>query len=64
MKRAYSRIGVVVVLLGMLIAILFDHVNSTTFARNSGEAGVQTSYSQLDRGACAPCGAPCPSARK
>lgn len=63
MERAYSRIRVVLALLALLAFVLLDHVNSTTFARNSG-AAVQTSYSQRDANACAPCGAPCPSERK
>ncbi|MBA1148031.1 hypothetical protein H0Z60_13335 [Ectothiorhodospiraceae bacterium WFHF3C12] len=62
--RDYSRWRIIVVLLAMLAAILVDHLNSSTFARNSGQAGVQTSYSQLDDSACAPCGAPCPSSRE
>lgn len=61
--RDYSRWRIVLVLFGLLAAILVDHLNSSTFARNSGQAGVETSYSQLDDNACAPCGAPCPSTR-
>lgn len=60
-KRDYSRLRVVVALLVILVVILFDHVNSTTFARNSGQGSVETSYTQRDASACAPCGAPCPS---
>jgi hypothetical protein len=63
-ERGYSRIWVIILLVGLLVAILADHLNSSTFARNSGQAGVQTSYSQLDSTACAPCGAPCPSRRE
>ncbi|WP_440995684.1 hypothetical protein [Arhodomonas sp. SL1] len=62
--RDYSRWRVIVVLLAVFGAILFDHVNSATFALNSGQGGVETSYSQLDESACAPCGAPCPSGRE
>jgi hypothetical protein len=64
MERSYSRMWVAGVLLGLLVVILADHLNSSTFARNSGQGGVQTSYSQLDKTACAPCGAPCPSRRE
>jgi hypothetical protein len=64
MERSYSRSWLIFVLVALLAAVLFDHVNSSTFARNSGQAGVQTSYSQLDESACAPCGAPCPSTRE
>lgn len=56
--RAYSRVWLVGCLLTLFALVLLDHVNSTTFERNSG-MGVQTSYSQLDENACAPCGAPC-----
>ncbi|AGY92039.1 hypothetical protein SPICUR_05320 [Spiribacter curvatus] len=59
--RDYYRWRVLAALFGLLVLILTDHFNSATFARNSGQAGVATSYSQLDRGACAPCGAPCQS---
>lgn len=62
-KRDYSRLRIIAVLVALVIASLVDHVNSSTFARNSGH-GVQTSYSQLDSSACAPCGAPCPSTRE
>jgi len=58
-RRDYSRARVIAVLSALLVLILVDHFHSATFARNSGEAGVTTSYSQLDSGACAPCGAPC-----
>lgn len=60
-NRDYTRGRVILVLVGVLIVILADHFHSATFARNSGQAGVTTSYSQLDSGACAPCGAPCRS---
>ena len=60
-QRDYSRVRVLAVLLGLLVLILVDHFNSATFALNSGQGGVETSYSQPDGGACAPCGAPCRS---
>lgn len=62
--RDYSPWRVATVLALIFTAIILDHVNSATFALNSGRGGVQTSYSQLDDSACAPCGAPCPSARE
>jgi hypothetical protein len=58
-QRDYSRTRVIAVLFALLALILVDHFHSATFARNSGQSGVTTSYSQLDSGACAPCGAPC-----
>lgn len=63
-RRDYSRLRVLVALVAIFAAIFFDHIHSATFAHNSGQGGVQTSYSQLDANACAPCGAPCPSKRK
>lgn len=63
MERAYKRGWIVAVLAGLMALILADHLGSSTFAHNSGQAGIQTSYSQLDASACAPCGAPCPSKR-
>ncbi len=60
-KRDYSRLRVIVALIAIFGAILFDHLHSTTFAHNSGHGGVETSYTQRDANACAPCGAPCPS---
>ncbi|MCS4502632.1 hypothetical protein KBTX_01591 [wastewater metagenome] len=63
-RRDYSRWRVLAVLFGLLVLILADHINSATFALNSGQGGVETSYSQLDESACAPCGAPCPSRRE
>jgi len=44
-----------------LLAIFSLH--SPTFAFNSGQGNARTSLNQLDVGACAPCGAPCPSSR-
>ncbi|KAB7619639.1 hypothetical protein [Alkalilimnicola sp. S0819] len=63
-KKAYSYWRILLVLLALFALVFVDHINSSTFARNSGQGGVQTSYSQLDSSACAPCGAPCPSTRK
>ncbi len=59
----YRRHRVIFVLLGILLLILVDHLQSPTFAFNSGQGHAPTSLIQLDTGACAPCGAPCPSAR-
>lgn len=63
MERAYSRTRIVVVLAIILLLILVDHVNSPTFAFNTGQGNVETALSQRDETACAPCGAPCPSTR-
>lgn len=63
MERAYSRTRILVALGIILVLILVDHLNSPTFAFNSGQGNVQTALSQRDEAACAPCGAPCPSAR-
>lgn len=63
MERAYSRTRIVVALGIILVLIMVDHLNSPTFAFNSGQGNVQTALSQRDETACAPCGAPCPSTR-
>lgn len=63
MQRAYSRTRILVALGVILVLILVDHLNSPTFAFNSGQGNVQTALMQRDESACAPCGAPCPSAR-
>ncbi|MGX1203457.1 hypothetical protein ACSSVV_003940 [Marinobacter sp. MBR-105] len=63
MERAYNRTRIVVVLSIILVLILVDHLNSPTFAFNSGQGNVETALSQRDETACAPCGAPCPSTR-
>lgn len=59
----YRKHRVVIVLLGFLALIMIDHLQSPTFAFNSGQGNARTSLIQLDTGACAPCGAPCPSTR-
>ena len=63
MQRAYSRIRILVALGIILVLIMVDHLNSPTFAFNSGQGNVQTALMQRDESACAPCGAPCPSTR-
>ena len=63
MARAYSRTRILAALGIILVLILLDHLNSPTFAFNSGQGNVQTALSQRDETACAPCGAPCPSTR-
>lgn len=63
MERAYSRTRILAALGIILVLILVDHLNSPTFAFNSGQGNVQTALSQRDESACAPCGAPCPSTR-
>ena len=63
MERAYSRTRILVVLGIILALILVDHLNSPTFALNSGQGNVETALTQRDETACAPCGAPCPSTR-
>lgn len=63
MERAYSRTRILVALGIILVLIMVDHLNSPTFAFNSGQGNVQTALSQKDETACAPCGAPCPSTR-
>ncbi|MHA7923990.1 MAG: hypothetical protein ACX936_02225 [Marinobacter sp.] len=63
MERAYSRTRILAALGIILVLILVDHLNSPTFAFNSGQGNVQTALSQRDETACAPCGAPCPSTR-
>lgn len=63
MEPAYSRTRILVTLTMLLILILADHVQSPTFAFNSGQGNVETALSQRDETACAPCGAPCPSTR-
>ncbi|PCM44461.1 hypothetical protein [Marinobacter sp. ANT_B65] len=63
MDKAYSR-GRILIMLGVILAlIVVDHLNSPTFAFNSGQGNVQTALTQRDESACAPCGAPCPSTR-
>lgn len=63
MQRAYSRTRILLALGVILVLILVDHLNSPTFAFNSGQGNVQTALMQRDESACAPCGAPCPSTR-
>jgi len=63
MERAYSRTRILAAFGIILVLILVDHLNSPTFAFNSGQGNVQTALSQRDETACAPCGAPCPSTR-
>ena len=63
MERAYSRTRILVTLAILLVLILVDHLQSPTFAFNSGQGNVETALSQRDETACAPCGAPCPSTR-
>lgn len=62
MQRYYRPWRVVLVLSAILSVIVVDHVRSPTFAANLGQ-GVATTLNQRDLTACAPCGAPCPSAR-
>lgn len=61
METAYKRWRVILVMVAILIAAMADHLSSPTFAYNMGQ-GVETSLMQRDANACAPCGAPCPSA--
>ncbi len=63
MEQAYSRTRILVVMGIILALILVDHLNSPTFAFNSGQGNVETALTQRDETACAPCGAPCPSTR-
>lgn len=63
MQRAYSRTRILVALGVILVLIMVDHLNSPTFAFNSGQGNVKTALMQRDESACAPCGAPCPSTR-
>jgi hypothetical protein len=63
MDRAYSRVRILAVLGIILVLIMVDHLNSPTFAFNSGKGNVTTALMQRDDTACAPCGAPCPSTR-
>jgi hypothetical protein len=63
MEHAYSRTRILVTLAIILALILVDHLNSPTFAFNSGQGNVATALNQRDETACAPCGAPCPSTR-
>ncbi len=62
-QRLYSRLRLVIVLIAIGVAILFDHIGSPTFRRNMGEGGFETALTQRQSqtDACAPCGAPCPS---
>jgi hypothetical protein len=63
MEKPYSR-GRILVMLGIILALIMaDHLNSPTFAFNSGQGNVETALTQKDETACAPCGAPCPSKR-
>ncbi len=63
MAVAYKRWRVILVMVAILIVALADHLRSPTFAYNMGQ-GVETSLMQRDGNACAPCGAPCPSANQ
>lgn len=63
MDRPYSRTRILVMLAIILALIMADHLNSPTFAFNSGHGNVKTALMQQDKNACAPCGAPCPSTR-
>jgi len=63
MNPAYRKGRVLALLGAILLLIVVDHMNSPTFAFNSGQGNVQTALSQQDESACAPCGAPCPSTR-
>lgn len=63
MERMYKRWRVLVIMLGIFGFVMADHLGSPTFAFNMGQGG-QTTLMQRDLGACAPCGAPCPSERK
>ena len=63
MERPYSRARILFLLGIILVLILADHLNSPTFAFNSGQGNVETALTQKDETACAPCGAPCPSKR-
>jgi hypothetical protein len=62
-KRAYSRTRILVVLGIILVMIMMDHLNSPTFAFNSGNGNAETALRQPGAIACAPCGATCPSTR-
>ena len=59
----YRKHRVIFALLTIFALIMVDHLHSQTFAFNSGQVNARTSLNQLDVGACAPCGAPCPSSR-
>jgi hypothetical protein len=63
MTQMYKRWRVGAIMIAILVVVLADHLRSPTFAFNMGQ-GTQTTLMQRDLGACAPCGAPCPSARK
>ncbi|MEX2331514.1 MAG: hypothetical protein WD623_11830 [Marinobacter sp.] len=63
MERAYSQARILAILGIILGLILVDHLNSPTFAFNSGQGNVETALNQRDETTCAPCGAPCPSTR-
>ncbi|SOB77203.1 hypothetical protein SAMN04488490_2984 [Marinobacter sp. LV10R510-11A] len=63
MERAYNRTRILLILAMILALILVDHLNSPTYAFNSGQGNVETALNQRDETACAPCGAPCPSTR-
>ncbi|OEY66366.1 hypothetical protein [Marinobacter sp. X15-166B] len=64
MAKAYHPLRIILALMVILVLILMDHLHSPTFRFNSGQGNVQTTLSQRDQSACAPCGAPCPSARE
>lgn len=59
----YKRHRVIGIMSLLLVLIMADHFRSPTYAFNSGQGHAPTSLNQLDTAACAPCGAPCPSAR-
>ena len=63
MEKAYSPIRILMILGVILALIVADHLQSPTFAFNSGQGNVETALSQRNETACAPCGAPCPSTR-
>lgn len=63
MERMYKRWRVLAIMIILLVAVMADHLRSPTFAFNMGQGG-QTTLMQRDLGACAPCGAPCPSERR
>ena len=62
-ERPYNRDRILVILGIIAALIMVDHLNSPTFAFNSGQGNVETALMQKDETACAPCGAPCPSTR-
>ncbi|MWJ26942.1 hypothetical protein GPM19_01730 [Halomonas sp. ZH2S] len=64
MQAVYRRSSVLIALAVILVLIMADHLQSPTFAFNMGRGNVETTLMQQDSTACAPCGAPCPSARE